>query len=187
MENYCPDAKIQKKMHYIQLYWYHKLNKNQNHFYLFLYLRFGGRWHSSVDTRLFPFTSRPTPQWSPLGPSALHRCIFYCVNEHWSYSTKTNNNNERKQCNVVFQGKSALHHCIFYCVNEHCTATNKNCTAKPKLFRYALKKKRYYLGIFPNMGGGGLPKSQNFCKFTKYFFVCQIHSEVLKHVLQMGG
>ena len=49
------------------------------------------------------------------------------------------------------------------------------------------KKKRYYLGIFPNMGGGGLPKSQNFCKFTKYFFVCQIHSEVLKHVLQRGG
>ena len=42
------------------------------------------------------------------------------------------------------------------------------------------KKQRYYLGIFPNMGGG-LPKSQNFCKFTKYFFVCQIHSEVLKH------
>ena len=37
------------------------------------------------------------------------------------------------------------------------------------------------------MGGGGLPNSQNFCKFTKYFFVCQIHSEVLKHVLQMGG
>ena len=54
--------------------------------------------------------------------------------------------------------------------------------------RYALKqKKRYYLGIFPNMEGGGLPKSQNFWKFTKYFFVCQIHSEVLKHVLQMGG
>ena len=54
--------------------------------------------------------------------------------------------------------------------------------------RYVAKqKKRYYLGIFPNMGGGGLPKSQNFCKFTKYFFVCQIHSEVLKHVLQRGG
>ena len=49
------------------------------------------------------------------------------------------------------------------------------------------KKKRYYLGIFPNMGVGDLPKSQNFCKFTMYFFVCQIHSEVLKHVLQMGG
>ena len=48
------------------------------------------------------------------------------------------------------------------------------------------KKIRDYLGIFPNMGGG-LPKSQNFCKFTKYFFVCQIHSEVLKHVLQRGG
>ena len=109
MENYCPDAKIQKKMHYIQLYWYHKLNKNQNHCYLFLYLRFGGRWHSSVDTRLFPFTSRPNPQWSPLRPSALHRCIFYCVNEHCSYSTKTNNNNKRKQCTVVFQGRM---HCI---------------------------------------------------------------------------
>ena len=53
--------------------------------------------------------------------------------------------------------------------------------------RDAVKKKLYYLGIFPNMGGGGLPKSQNFCEFTKYFFVCQIHSEVLKHVLQMGG
>ena len=58
-----------------------------------------------MDTRLFPFTSRPTPQWSPPRPSALHRCIFYCVNEHCSYSTKTNNNNKRKQCNVVFQGK----------------------------------------------------------------------------------
>ena len=57
-----------------------------------------------------------------------------------------------------------------------------------ELLRYVAKqKKRYYLGIFPNMGGGDLPKSQNFCKFTKYFFVCQIHSEVLKHVLQMGG
>ena len=57
-----------------------------------------------------------------------------------------------------------------------------------EVVRYALKKKkRYHLGIFPNMGGGGLPKSQNFCKLTKYFFVCQIHSEVLKHVLQRGG
>ena len=56
-----------------------------------------------------------------------------------------------------------------------------------QMVRYAVKKKkRHYLGIFPNMGGG-LPKSQNFCKFTKYFFVCQIHSEVLKHVLQMVG
>ena len=111
-QQYYPDltdAKIQKKMHYIQLYWYRKLNKNQNNFYFFLCLRFGGRWHSSVDTRLFPFTSRPTPQWSPLRPSALHSCIFYCVNEHWSYSTKTNNNNKRKQYTVVFQGKV---HCI---------------------------------------------------------------------------
>ena len=53
--------------------------------------------------------------------------------------------------------------------------------------RYAFKKKNDIIWeIFPTWGGG-LPKSQNFCKFTKYFFVCQIHSEVLKHVLQMGG
>ena len=30
---------------------------------------------------------------------------------------------------------------------------------------------------------GGLLNSQNFCKLTKYFFVFQIHSEVLKHVI----
>ena len=45
-------------------------------------------------------------------------------------------------------------------------------------------KLRDYLGIFPNMRGGGLLNSQNFCKFTKSFLVCQNHSEVLKHVLQ---
>ena len=38
-----------------------------------------------------------------------------------------------------------------------------------------LKKKRDFLGIFPK-GGGGLLKSQNFCKFTKCFFVCQNNS-----------
>ena len=48
------------------------------------------------------------------------------------------------------------------------------------------KKIRDYLETFLNMGGG-LPNSQNFCKLTKCFFVCQIHSEVLKHVLQRGG
>ena len=36
-------------------------------------------------------------------------------------------------------------------------------------------KKRDFLGIFPK-GGGGLLKSENFCKFTKCFFVCQNHS-----------
>ena len=58
------------------------------------------------------------------------------------------------------------------------------------LIRYALEKKlRDYLGIFHIKGGkgGGLPNSQNFCKLTKCFFACQIHSEVLKHVLQRGG
>ena len=54
--------------------------------------------------------------------------------------------------------------------------------------RYALKKKITGLfGNFSHIGEGGLPNSQNFCKLTKYFFVCQIHSEVLKHVLQRGG
>ena len=42
------------------------------------------------------------------------------------------------------------------------------------------KKEDIFWEFFPTWGGG-LPKSQNF------FFVCQIHSEVLKHVLQMGG
>ena len=56
-----------------------------------------------------------------------------------------------------------------------------------KKVRYALKKKNDIIWEFFPTWGGSLPKSQNFCKFTKYFFVCQIHSEVLKHVLQMGG
>ena len=50
------------------------------------------------------------------------------------------------------------------------------------IIRYALKKKNGIIWEFFPTWGGGLPKSQNFCKFTKYFFVCQIHSEVLKHV-----
>ena len=48
------------------------------------------------------------------------------------------------------------------------------------------KKITGLFGNFSHIGGGGLPNSQNFCKLTKYFFVCQIHSEVLKHVLQRG-
>ena len=55
------------------------------------------------------------------------------------------------------------------------------------IIRYALKKKKTILFGKFSQHGGGLPKSQNFCKFTKYFFVCQIHSEVLKHVLPSGG
>ena len=49
------------------------------------------------------------------------------------------------------------------------------------------KKNTTLFGNSSQHGGVGLPNSQNFCKFTKYFFVCQIHSEVLKHVLQRGG
>ena len=39
-----------------------------------------------------------------------------------------------------------------------------------------IKKKRNFLGIFPNMGGRGSPESQNFCNFAKSFLACQIHS-----------
>ena len=37
-------------------------------------------------------------------------------------------------------------------------------------------KKRDFLGIFPKGGGEGLLNSQNFCKLTKLFLVCQNHS-----------
>ena len=57
----------------------------------------------------------------------------------------------------------------------------------PASLRYALKKNYGIIWEFFPYRGGGLPNSQNFCKLTKYFFVCQIHSEVLKHVLQRGG
>ena len=50
------------------------------------------------------------------------------------------------------------------------------------LLRYAVNYV-IILEFFPNCGGG-LLNSQNFCKLTKCFFVCQMHSEVLKHVLQ---
>ena len=55
--------------------------------------------------------------------------------------------------------------------------------------RYALKEKKTILfGNFSQQRGGVFPNPKTFfCKFTKYFFVCQIHSEVQKHVLQMGG
>ena len=57
-----------------------------------------------------------------------------------------------------------------------------------KMCKGGTQKNTGLFGNFPNMGGGrGLPNSQNFCKLTKYFFVCQIHSEVLKYVLQRGG
>ena len=49
------------------------------------------------------------------------------------------------------------------------------------------KKKRYFLGIFPNRGGRGHPISQNFCKITKSFLACQIHPKMLKHVFHTGG
>ena len=48
--------------------------------------------------------------------------------------------------------------------------------------RYAVRKNYVIIWeFFPNRGGG-LLNSQNFCKLTKCF-LCQIHSEVLKHVL----
>ena len=72
----------------------------------------------------------------------------------------------------------------------HKVSSSKPSPVKPKdkkeLGTLSNKKNDIIWEFFPTWGGG-LPKSQNFCKFTKYFFVCQIHSEVLKHVLQMGG
>ena len=48
------------------------------------------------------------------------------------------------------------------------------------------KKNDIIWEFFPTWGGG-LPKSQNFCKFTKYFFVCQIGPQMApngqKHVI----
>ena len=55
------------------------------------------------------------------------------------------------------------------------------------VLRDPLIKNTGLFGNFSHIGGGGLPNSQNFGKLTKYFFVHQIHSEVLKHVLQRGG
>ena len=48
----------------------------------------------------------------------------------------------------------------------------------------AINQSRIIWGFFPTWGGGS---SQNFCKFTKSFLVCQIYFEVLKHVLHAGG
>ena len=42
---------------------------------------------------------------------------------------------------------------VLWGVIEKCTFDT--CKRKYLLLRYALKKKRYHLGIFPNMGGGG--------------------------------
>ena len=44
------------------------------------------------------------------------------------------------------------------------------------------EKKRLYVGIFPILGGG-LTQTHFFCLFAKFFFACQNHPEVLKHVL----
>ena len=54
-------------------------------------------------------------------------------------------------------------------------------------FRYAVKKKTILFGNFSQHGGGVFPNPKTFGNWPSIFFVCQIHSEVLKHVLQMGG
>ena len=53
--------------------------------------------------------------------------------------------------------------------------------------RYALSKKTILFGNFSQHGGGAFPNPKLFVNLPSIFFVCQIHSEVLKHVLQMGG
>ena len=51
------------------------------------------------------------------------------------------------------------------------------------------KKIMVLFGNFAQHGGrgGGLPDSQNFCKYTKSFLVYHIHSEALKHAFHTGG
>ena len=49
-----------------------------------------------------------------------------------------------------------------------------------------LAKKNGKCGNFFKKKRGGLPKSHFFCNLTKCILACQIHSEVLKHVLQKG-
>ena len=43
-------------------------------------------------------------------------------------------------------------------------------------------------GFFGNFShhGGCLPNSQNFCKFSKSFLVCQIHSEAIDYIGENG-
>ena len=38
-----------------------------------------------------------------------------------------------------------------------------------QIIRYALKKKPYYLGIFPNMGGGVFPNPKTFVNLPSIF------------------
>ena len=49
------------------------------------------------------------------------------------------------------------------------------------------KKKKILFGNFSQHRGGAFPNPKTFVNLSSIFFVCQIHSEVLKHVLQMGG
>ena len=52
-----------------------------------------------------------------------------------------------------------------------------------KMIKGRCQKKTGKCGNFEKTGGG-LPKSHFFCNLTKCFLACQIHSEVLKNVLQ---
>ena len=103
----------------------------------------------------------------------------------YKYKIQNTNTKYKPPTQLVYLIKSGY----YTGLHKHKTQTHTltlQCSTNRKV-RYALKeKKRYYLGIFPNMGGG-LPKSQNFCKFTKYFFVCQIGPQMApngqKHVI----
>ena len=55
-------------------------------------------------------------------------------------------------------------------------------TKNASSIRDVCQKKAGKCGNFEKTGGG-LPKSHFFCNLTKCFLACQIHSEVLKHVL----
>ena len=61
------------------------------------------------------------------------------------------------------------------CFNQQDKSNIQHLTEILRSLRYALKKKRYFLGIFPNMGGGS-PESQNL------FYVNYSPKNPLKHL-----
>ena len=108
-----------------------------------------------------------------------------------SYTRDSNNGQSR--VNHSLEGNGTLNLVFPACTNNVPLAIEDWLNWLWKLMLYKCNKVRTQkkitglFGNFSHIGGEGLPNSQNFCKLTKYFFVCQIHSEVLKHVLQRGG
>ena len=60
--------------------------------------------------------------------------------------------------------------------NEKNTAFDDKGSSLPSMFvRYVLnQKKRYYLGIFPNMGGGVFPNPKTFVNLPSIFLYAKL-------------